>query len=193
MTSHSVNATAPLLDVHSSFEERASKGLESQRDSRSEVSLEGTVGSEAYKEAQSRHKSIFRRFRGGWRTGVTIGMITAFFVMLINTAVLCWVKARLQISNGVAIAFEGSCTEMSRIFTWSHLAINVLSTLLLGANNLGMQCLSSPTRAEVDRMHAQGSWLTIGVPNTRNLGSISSLRSILWILLGLSSIPFHLL
>ena len=193
MSGRRTNMTEPLLDVQNSLDESALDRLETQHDNRSQLSVDSTVGSEAYKEAQSGHKRILRHFRGGWRTGVTAGMITAFFVMLINTAVLCWVNARLQISNGVAIAFEGSCEEMSRISTWSHLAINVLSTLLLGANNMGMQCLSSPTRAEVDRMHAQGSWLTIGVPSIGNLGSISLLRSILWILLGLSSIPLHLL
>ncbi|MCJ1379121.1 hypothetical protein MMC17_002221 [Xylographa soralifera] len=127
---------SPADQPTDSLNEKVLNGLESQHDSRSQISLDGTVGIEAYKEAQIGHSSLLRHFRGGWRTGVTAGMITAFFVMIINTAVLCWVSSRLQISNGVAIAFEGSCEEMSRISTWSHLAINVLSTLLLGANNM---------------------------------------------------------
>ncbi|KAK0726745.1 hypothetical protein B0T26DRAFT_671509 [Lasiosphaeria miniovina] len=56
-----------------------------------------------------------------------------------------------------------------------------------------MKCLSSPTRSEVDRAHARGKWLEIGVPSTRNIGSISLIRGLLWFLLLLSSLPLHFL
>ena len=74
-----------------------------------------------------------------------------------------------------------------------HVAINVLSTLLLGASNYSMQCLSSPTRREVDKAHSQGIWLDIGVPSVRNLRKLSTTRIVLWWLLAISSIPLHLL
>lgn len=76
---------------------------------------------------------------------------------------------------------------------WTHLVINILSTLLLGASNYSMQCLSSPTRSEVDKAHGQGIWLDIGVPSIRNLRRLSVSRIVLWWLLAISSLPLHLL
>lgn len=85
------------------------------------------------------------------------------------------------------------CSLMKKMSMWLHLAINVLSTVLLSASNYCMQCLSSRTREEVDRAHANGMWLDIGVPSVRNLQHISWRRAITWWLLGLSSVPLHLL
>lgn len=56
-----------------------------------------------------------------------------------------------------------------------------------------MQCLSSPTRNEIDNAHAQGVWLDVGVPSLRNLRRLSTTRVVLWYLLAISSIPLHLL
>ena len=56
-----------------------------------------------------------------------------------------------------------------------------------------MQCLSSPTRSEIDKAHSQGIWLDIGVPSVRNLRRLSTARIVLWWLLAFSSIPLHLL
>ena len=56
-----------------------------------------------------------------------------------------------------------------------------------------MQCLSSPTRDEVDRAHKKNIRLDIGVPGMRNLRQISWNRIVLWWLLALSGIPLHLL
>ncbi|KAF1817289.1 hypothetical protein P152DRAFT_463494 [Eremomyces bilateralis CBS 781.70] len=41
-----------------------------------------------------------------------------------------------------------------------------------------MQCLSAPTRREVDREHQREKWLDIGVPNVRNLIKIRWTRSL---------------
>ncbi|KAH7392189.1 hypothetical protein DE146DRAFT_661877 [Phaeosphaeria sp. MPI-PUGE-AT-0046c] len=56
-----------------------------------------------------------------------------------------------------------------------------------------MQCMTAPTRGEVDRAHAARRWLDIGVPSFRNLRRIGRDRLVLWLLLGLSSLPLHLL
>lgn len=56
-----------------------------------------------------------------------------------------------------------------------------------------MQVLAAPTRQEVDRAHARNRWLDIGVPSVRNLWHISPYRAVVWWILGLSSIPLHLL
>lgn len=56
----------------------------------------------------------------------------------------------------------------------------------------GQQCLSSPTRHNIDQAHKESSWLNIGVPSVRNLFFVSKERLILWLLLAISSLPFHL-
>ena len=56
-----------------------------------------------------------------------------------------------------------------------------------------MQCLTAPTRTDIDEAHAKGRRLDIGILSVRNLGSIGVKRVLLWSLLGLSSVPLHLL
>ena len=144
-------------------------------------------------EQQPQVRKQLRRFHGGWRTGVLWGLSGTFAVSIINISALAWVYAKFKAVDGIVTVYEGSCTETTRISTWSHLTINVLSTLMLGASNLGMQCLSAPTRSEVDIAHLNGSWLSIGVPNVRNLFSCGGRRLTLWIVLALSSTMLHLL
>ena len=55
-----------------------------------------------------------------------------------------------------------------------------------------MQCLSAPTRKEVDEAHAKGKWLDIGVPSVRNLTNIAKPRVGMWLGLALTSLPLHL-
>ncbi|KAL1595278.1 hypothetical protein SLS60_009968 [Paraconiothyrium brasiliense] len=55
-----------------------------------------------------------------------------------------------------------------------------------------MQCLSAPTRKELDQAHARQSYLDIGVLSPRNLKYISKNRRVRWLILGLSTIPLHL-
>jgi hypothetical protein len=56
-----------------------------------------------------------------------------------------------------------------------------------------MQVLMSPFREEVDRAHHYAHWVDIGIPSLRNLRFVSKAKAIIWILLGLSSIPLHLM
>lgn len=88
---------------------------------------------------------------------------------------------------------QGSCNRANAITTWLHILINGLSSLLLSASNYTMQTLAAPTRSEVDRAHARGSWMDIGVVSVRNLSKIKWYRTALWIVLAVSSVPIHLL
>ncbi|KAF2834551.1 hypothetical protein M501DRAFT_922725, partial [Patellaria atrata CBS 101060] len=112
----------------------------------------------------------------------------------INFSAMIWVLARHQISyEGRAILFNGECSKASHINSGIHLVINVLSSLLLGASNYSMQCLSAPTRLDVDKAHVKGRWLDIGVPSVRNISAIGWARVLLWFSLAISSLPLHLL
>ena len=119
--------------------------------------------------------------------------MVAAVVLLINVILTIWAVSGSGVQNGFGTLQDGSCKRTATLTFWMHLAINVLSTLLLGASNYSMQCLSSPTRSEIDKAHGQGVWLDIGVPSVRNLRRLSTDRIVLWWLLALSSIPLHLL
>lgn len=54
-----------------------------------------------------------------------------------------------------------------------------------------MQCLTSPTREEVDAAHSRGKVLDIGIPSVQNLRAISTERRVLWAILALSALPLH--
>jgi hypothetical protein len=88
--------------------------------------------------------------------------------------------------------FQGGCEKAQKINTLAHIGINLLSTIILASSNYAMQCLSAPTRTELDRAHARTMWLDIGILSFRNLSRIGSVRVVFWLLLAISSIPLHL-
>ena len=135
-----------------------------------------------------RHKSIARH-TSTWRFIVSSGLVITLIVLAINVSILIWSKAR---HDGNTL-YQGDCTSAKSSLTYSSLAINVLSTLLLGASNAAMQCLCAPTRAEVDKVHATGSWLDIGVSGLRNWNAMERWRKFAWGFILASSLPLHLL
>lgn len=129
----------------------------------------------------------------GWRFGVALSAIVATSVLLTNTILTIWASARFPPADGLGTAFTGECSTVNSWAMWLHILINALSSILLSASNYTMQALSSPTRRECDKAHARGDWLDIGVAGVRNLSRISWQRRVLWVLLGCSSVPIHLL
>ncbi|KAL9092893.1 MAG: hypothetical protein Q9165_004311 [Trypethelium subeluteriae] len=140
------------------------------------------------------------KHRTGWRFGVICGCASATVVFLINLIVTIYAAAshshapgRSYDNSGRLTLFFGSCSKAQHINIIVHFIINALSTVLLSASNYCMQCLSAPTRTEVNRVHAKKAWADIGVPSIRNLRLIERRKVILWGLLSLSSLPLHLL
>ena len=129
----------------------------------------------------------------GWRMGVALCGATAGLVFLINLTLTVWASVKYGLVGGIGTIQHGSCKKTKDLSLWLHLAINLLSTLLLGASNYSMQCLASPTREEIDKAHSQRIWLDIGVPSVRNLRRIATRRILLWSVLAVSGIPLHLL
>ncbi|KAL1629800.1 hypothetical protein SLS56_005196 [Neofusicoccum ribis] len=131
------------------------------------------------------------RFPQGWRFGATFSATGAACVLLVNFTVAIWAYFKAgKRSDGYI--YEGNCGKVDRVSTGVHLLINVLSTLLLGSSNYIQQCLSAPTRREVDLAHLKGIWLEIGQPSLRNLRFVPRWKLLMWILLALSSLPLHL-
>lgn len=138
-----------------------------------------------------RHKSWRLRYCEGWRAGATASCIVALIVLVVNASVIAWATSRYPPVGGFGVIFSGGCAEAKRMNTWLQLIINILSSTLLAASNYCMQCLSSPTRKEVDKAHSQGKILDIGIPSIQNLRSIGTDRRVLWIALALSALPLH--
>lgn len=142
---------------------------------------------------EARPNNIWGRMRGaGWRAGVFYAGVAIAVVFLINLCVTIWALTQGS-EHGHALLYEGSCSTTTRLNTGIHFIINAFGSIMLAGTNYAMQCLSSPTRQEIDLAHAQNRWLDIGVPSVRNLKHISRQRKWLWFVLGLSSIPLHLL
>lgn len=130
------------------------------------------------------------RHTATWRFIVLFGLVITIVVLILNLSFLIWSRAR---PHGGSLLYEGNCRSAKTIITYSSLTINVLSTLLLGASNAAMQCLCAPTRAEVDKVHATGSWLDIGISGLRNWHAMGRWRKYAWGFILLSSLPLHLL
>lgn len=129
----------------------------------------------------------------GWRVAGCVAAAMVCCTLSINIAIMAWLSKTTSFKNGLAQLFSGDCDKVQSINTWVHSAINLLSTFILAGSNFTMQVLVGPSRNEIDRAHCDGKWLDIGVPSIRNLTSISKIRALLWLILGLSSIPLHLL
>ena len=115
------------------------------------------------------------------------------FVFLINCVMAIAIHFKYGTHDGVSTAFEGDCDTASRWSLGFHIIINILSSLLLSASNYTMQVLNAPTRLECDKAHARGGWMDIGITSLHNISRITWPRRVLWLLLGVSSIPIHLL
>ena len=134
-----------------------------------------------------------RRGATGWYFGVQMAAVSTATVLAINLVLTAWAAARFPLDDGIGTAYTGSCKVVNNCSRWLHIVINILSSIVLAMSNYCMQCLSSPTRAEIDKTHAKGDWLDVGVISLRNLSRIHWTRTATWILLAISSIPMHLL
>lgn len=129
----------------------------------------------------------------GWRYGIAMCSLLAAATFIINISILAWSASSFTTRGGAASVFEGDCDHAKNLSTWLHLAVNVLSTGLLASSNYCMQCLTSPTREAIDKAHSKRKWLNVGVPNFKNLWYVGWKRAALWLILGASSVPLHLL
>jgi hypothetical protein len=130
----------------------------------------------------------------GWRFGVLACTVSTCVVLVVNVSLAIWALSRHGWGrNGQPILHEGKCDTVSKLNTGIHLLINSMSTVLLCTSSYCMQCLSAPTRTELDHAHSKQSWLDIGVLSPRNLKALPKSRRIRWFILGLSTVPLHLL
>lgn len=129
----------------------------------------------------------------GWRKAVITAAIVTGFVLLINTIFATFAFVKFEVDDGVGIIYSGDCGLVKRWDTALHLLINLLGTALLGASSFTMQCLSSPTRSELNGAHAKRVSLEVGIASVKNLFYMRAWKGILWALLCFSTLPLHLL
>ncbi|KAK2767475.1 hypothetical protein FQN54_003632 [Arachnomyces sp. PD_36] len=142
-------------------------------------------------DSHTQQKSTWRV--PAWRVGAVIAASGTCFTLMVNFAIAIAIPSTYGLENGISTLYTGSCGRTEKANTAIHLVVNLLSTLILSGSNYCMQCLSSPTRADIDEAHRNHQWLDIGVSSIRNIKAISTKKSVLWWALGLSSIPLHLL
>ena len=149
--------------------------------------------SETNKSAAKVPNEQSKRFRSGWRFGVITCATSVLLVLLVNVTVTIAVGAHYGYTDGLGVLFDGPCDAVRNYNVVGHLVINILSTILLSGSSYCMQCLSAPTRQEVNDAHSKGIILDIGIPSMRNLRYISRKRLAPWVMLACSSLPLHLL
>jgi hypothetical protein len=143
------------------------------------------------------HTRLFAKFYdtfvGGWRAGLVRSFLLSFVALIVNISVYSWLFRTYEAESGTAMLRRGSCGMVRSANTGIHVALNVLSTLILGASTYAMQGITAPTRKEVDAAHAKGKWVEIGTQSLRNLLYVRRRNAWVWLLLAITSMPFHLL
>ncbi|CAG7939027.1 unnamed protein product [Penicillium salamii] len=134
------------------------------------------------------------KFFHGWRLGALLSGIFVAVCLCLNIAATAYLRTKYPPDEeGLGVILSHGCGRIRSIDSRFHYAINVIATVLVSASNYNMQCLSAPTRTEVDTAHRRRKWLDIGIHSVRNLSHIPRLKAIFWLVLALSSLPLHLL
>ena len=146
-----------------------------------------------------------RRWRGflvGWRRAAAYLII---FILFLTLLLLCLLLVSLYGLDGspsavsdkhghstTTLLFRGDCDISTKYNFWGHLAINLIASGVLASSNFFMQVLVAPRRCDVDRAHATGTSIEIGVQSWRNLQYVPRRSAVFWVLLAVSTIPLHL-
>lgn len=131
----------------------------------------------------------------GWRgLGVLLTISTGVLTIILVSFLLVSVFQYGDSSDplGRRTIFRGRCQTASRSNLLIHLAINAIASGVLASSNFFMQILVAPSRNEVNKAHAGGKWLEVGMQSWRNVPSLPRIHLAIWLLFALSSIPLHL-
>ncbi|KAH6621842.1 hypothetical protein C7974DRAFT_377502 [Boeremia exigua] len=129
-----------------------------------------------------------------WQLGLFVGLGVSIVVLISNVVILLFgAVTDGGFVDGIGTIAKGHADHIVRLGTAYHVLINICSTVLLTSSNYAMQLLCAPTRAELDQAHQNGRWLEVGLMSFRNLRYIDRKRTLLWVVLAISSAPLHLL
>ncbi|KAH6689877.1 hypothetical protein F5X68DRAFT_230480 [Plectosphaerella plurivora] len=122
-------------------------------------------------------------------------VLNTVLVLVLSIGLLGCLLSSIHRSGGltrVLILFDGNCRTSKQINILLHLLSNILSTAILASSNFFMQVLTSPSRQEIDKAHATGRSLDIGVQSLLNFGQLRKRKLVSWSLIVFSSLPLHL-
>jgi hypothetical protein len=126
-----------------------------------------------------------------WRRMLLMWTVVAWIVLVTH---ICAAALLPKGDFGLGILAESKdCASFKRKHTAWSLFLNTLATLVFVASNYGLQCLSSPTREDLDAAHAEGHAMEVGLPSVKNLLRIGWTRRVIWLLLATSGLPMHAL
>ncbi|RYP80105.1 hypothetical protein DL770_006367 [Monosporascus sp. CRB-9-2] len=126
-------------------------------------------------------------------TMLKLQLAISSLVVVSMVAITIWsVAAHTPNSRGVGTYLFGDCPNVSILNSGLHVALNILSGLLLSSGSYCMQLLISPSRHEVDEAHSKGVSLKIGIPNVTNLWHIDRGRVVGWLAMGVTAALLHL-
>ncbi|EXJ79752.1 hypothetical protein A1O3_08035 [Capronia epimyces CBS 606.96] len=129
----------------------------------------------------------------GWHQGARLCFGGALCCLIIEVVLLVGFIIRDHKVTGHGVIFEGSCQKVKHLNVLLLVPLNVVGTFLISGSNYVMQCLNAPSRREVDKAHANGAYLNIGVPSITNVRYLGFKKTVIWGVLGLFTIPIHLL
>ncbi|KAM7184481.1 hypothetical protein V8F33_012942 [Rhypophila sp. PSN 637] len=133
----------------------------------------------------------------GWQGALKILCALSWVLVIPNLVISSVLSARGGLQEWVPTTVmikQGNCDDIGRDDLWIHLAMNIVTTVLMAATSFAMQAWMSPTRADVDRIHAQGKTVDIGVLSLRNIlsGRIRPRRLFVAIFMLIAALPLHL-
>lgn len=102
-------------------------------------------------KSTNRKKTWKQMHLSGWRFGTLLFSLASLVALLLNVAITIYSVSRYggTISKDFEPIFVGNCAETKSLNTWIHLAINILSSILLSGSNYCMQVMTAPSRKDV--------------------------------------------
>lgn len=148
--------------------------------------------------AQSYHslprKDAFEPMKiAGWQKGARLCLLGALISLLAEAALLTVLLKLDGTAQGPNVVFSGDCKKAKSINLALVTLLNIVGTTLVGTSSYVMQCLNAPSRREVDKAHANGRYLNVGVPSVNNFRYLSVTKLCTWSIMLFSTIPIHLL
>ena len=135
---------------------------------------------------------FFSRYTG-WRMG-TLACLCAVSLCLVIEAILLLSALSLSVGAfGSGLLYKGSCSKVKSLTVWLLLPLNIAATVLISTSNYVMQVMAAPDREEVDYAHSLATSITIAGMRFRNLQFGGLRRRVIWWILGVSSLPIHVL
>jgi len=140
---------------------------------------------------------------GSWKKGMYLdfGMTTAIFIAHIIFLVVVYYYRRQPGAGfwglyGFEVFSKATdCDQLRHQRTgWSVIA-NILAALVGIFSSATLQALSAPTRNQLDKCHKNGDYMEIGVQSFHNINKpyLGWRKRILWILIMIMALPFHIL